>query len=80
MVFAATASTIVNGAVAERVQFRGYLIYSATFTGFLHPTLSHWAWSGTGWLGNPPKIMRLPHGVRKIKNNILQIIKTTKKH
>ena len=64
MVFAATASTIVNGAVAERVQFRGYLIYSASFTGLLHPILSHWAWSGTGWLGNPPKSIHLPHGVR----------------
>ena len=26
--------------------------------------LSHWAWSGTGWLGNPPKSVHLPRGVR----------------
>jgi len=65
MVFAATISTIVNGAIAERVQFRAYLICSAIFTGLLHPILSHWAWSSTGWLGNPPGfLMKIPHGVK----------------
>ena len=47
--FAATAATIVSGAVAGRMQFRGYLIYSAILTGLIYPISGYWKW-GEGWL------------------------------
>ncbi len=47
--FAATAATIVSGAVAGRMQFRSYLIYSAVLTGLIYPISGYWKWGG-GWL------------------------------
>lgn len=44
--FAATAATIVSGAVAGRMQFIGYLIYSAILTGIIYPISGYWKWGG----------------------------------
>lgn len=44
--FAATAATIVSGAVAGRMQFAGYLIYSAVLTGLIYPISGMWKWGG----------------------------------
>lgn len=48
-VFAATAATIVSGAVAGRMKVGGYLIYSAVLTGLIYPISGYWKWGG-GWL------------------------------
>ncbi|MCI5166833.1 MAG: ammonium transporter [Candidatus Electrothrix sp. GM3_4] len=53
-VFAATAATIVSGAMAERTKFTSYLIYSAALCAFIYPIFGSWAWGGLfhggGWL------------------------------
>ncbi|XP_019640009.1 PREDICTED: uncharacterized protein LOC109481834 isoform X3 [Branchiostoma belcheri] len=50
--FAATACAIVSGAMVGRTSYHGYLIYSFLITGFVYPTVVHWAWSGEGWLNS----------------------------
>ena len=57
MMFCGTATTIVSGALAERLKFRGYLIISMVISGLIYPVFGHWAWNGLGtakiygWLG-----------------------------
>ncbi|NJS10542.1 MAG: ammonium transporter [Microcoleus sp. CSU_2_2] len=49
LVFAGTAATIVSGAVAERIKFLDFLIFSLLLVGIAYPITGHWIWGG-GWL------------------------------
>ncbi|MBI5967099.1 MAG: ammonium transporter [Deltaproteobacteria bacterium] len=49
VVFAATAATIVSGAMSERAKFIGYLFYSLLISTLIYPVVGHWIWGG-GWL------------------------------
>jgi Ammonia permease len=53
LVFCATAATIVAGAVAERIKFKAYFIYSILVSVIIYPIYGHWVWGG-GWLANLP--------------------------
>ncbi|QPJ64177.1 MAG: ammonium transporter [Candidatus Nitrohelix vancouverensis] len=56
MIFCGTATTIVSGAVAERMRFVGYIIVSVIISGCIYPVIGHWIWGGlesgarNGWL------------------------------
>lgn len=47
--FAATAATIVSGAVAERIRLSSFLVFSTIYVAFIYPIAGSWKWGG-GWL------------------------------
>jgi Amt family ammonium transporter len=49
LVFAGTAATIVSGAVAERIKFLSFVVFSFVMVGLIYPVTGHWIWGG-GWL------------------------------
>lgn len=51
LVFAGTAATIVSGAVAERIKFSAFLVFSFILVAFMYPVTGHWIWGG-GYLGS----------------------------
>ncbi|MDH5587832.1 MAG: ammonium transporter, partial [Nitrospirota bacterium] len=58
LTFCGTATTIISGAVAERMRFSGYLLVSILISAVIYPVIGHWMWGGnaqglhTGWLNH----------------------------
>lgn len=50
--FAATAATIVSGAIAGRTKYSTYIIFSVVMTALIYPIAGGWQWQGSGWLTN----------------------------
>ncbi len=48
--FAATAATIVSGAIAGRTKFETYVIFTLIMTAIIYPISGGWQWQGSGWL------------------------------
>ncbi len=51
LVFAGTAATIVSGAVAERIKFGSFVVFSFILVALMYPITGHWIW-GSGFLGS----------------------------
>lgn len=51
LVFCGTAATIVSGAVAERVKYVSFIVFSFVLTLVIYPIVGHWVWGG-GWLAD----------------------------
>jgi Amt family ammonium transporter len=46
LVFCGTAATIVSGAVAERIKYIAFILFSFCLTLFVYPVVGHWIWGG----------------------------------
>ena len=51
LVFCGTAATIVSGAVAERIKYISFILFSFVLTLLIYPVVGHWIWGG-GWLAD----------------------------
>ncbi len=49
LVFCGTAATIVSGAVAERIKYKSFIVFTFIMAIFIYPVIGHWIWGG-GWL------------------------------
>ena len=64
VVFAATAATIVSGAMAQRTKFTANLTYSVFVSALIYPSFGHWI-SGGGWLWNRGQNLGVEYGGRE---------------
>jgi ammonium transporter, Amt family len=74
LVFAGTAATIVSGAVAERIKFGSFMVFSFILVAFMYPVTGHWIWGG-GILGAAPG-----EGIAKLFGNFRDFAGSTVVH
>lgn len=48
--FAVITPALITGAIAERMSFRGFLLFSLLWTSLIYDPLAHWVWGADGWL------------------------------
>ena len=48
--FAVITPALITGAIAERISFKGFLVFSLFWTTFIYDPLAHWVWGIDGWL------------------------------
>lgn len=48
--FAVITPALITGAIAERISFRGFLVFSLLWTTFIYDPLAHWVWGAGGWI------------------------------
>eukprot|EP00667_Euglena_gracilis_P000674 EG_transcript_673 len=58
--FVCAASTVVSGAMAERVKFVGYCVFVLWMSGFVYPFVAHWEWTHSGFLSFTNPTAALP--------------------
>jgi len=73
VMFAATAATIVAGAVAGRMKFRAYWIYTIVITALIYPLYGHWIWGG-GFLSKLGAVDFAGSGVVHAVGGILALV------
>jgi Amt family ammonium transporter len=50
LMFAIITPALISGAIAERIKFKGYLLFMLLWATFIYGPLCHWVWGG-GWIG-----------------------------
>ena len=76
--------TIVSGAIAERCNFNGYIIFCVVVTGVTYPIAAHWCWGPGGWLGDlgfsdfaGSAVVHLSGGVCALVGKLFQVSNST---
>src|SRR5262249_62279427 len=49
--FAIITPALITGAIAERMKFSAFLVFSLLWTTFIYDPLAHWVWGKGGWIG-----------------------------
>ena len=75
--FAATCVTIVSGAIAERCNFNGYIIFCVLVTGVTYPIAAHWCWGPSGWLSDLGFVDFAGSGVVHLSGGVCALVGTS---
>ena len=60
--FAVITPALITGAIAERMSFKGFLIFSILWTTLIYDPLAHWVWGVGGWIHDMGRVRRPSQG------------------